>query len=309
MTKKYNPGDEIGPYHIKLVERTFIDNNRHWHGKFLCPYDNKIFESSLPSVATGHRKSCGCQNEQFKYKPGDYLGPNNNIKFIKRTKKLPNGEWKALFQCPYHDNEKVFFEARIRNVVSGTTSSCGCKYIEHAKNIKFDDLTGQQFGKLTVLGDSGKRDKFGRVYWKCKCSCEKQSIVYVIGQSLKTGNTKGCGCIKQSYGEEYIAHYLKNNNIEYEQEYIFKNCVNPKTKTPLRFDFYLSAYNICIEYDGIQHFIYTDKGWNTKQHYEDTIYRDNIKNQYCKEHNIKLIRVPYTKTEREIQEILKQEIV
>lgn len=308
MARKYNPGDEIGPYKIKLVERTFRDKNKHWHGKFLCPYDNNIFESSLPNVATGHTKSCGCQNEQFKYNPGDYLGPKNNIKFIKRTEKLPNGEWKALFQCPYHEKE-VFFEARIRSVVAGNTTSCGCKYLEHAKNINFDDLTGQKFGKLTVLEDSGKRDNAGNIYWKCKCSCEKQTIVYVIGQSLKSGNTKGCGCIKRSYGEEIISHYLDNVNIPYKQEYIVKDCVNPKTSNPLRFDFYLPNYNIYIEYDGEQHFLYTGRGWNTKQHYIETVYRDNIKNQYCKENGITLIRIPYTKTEDEIYEILKQEII
>ena len=307
MTKKYSPGDVIGPYGIILVEITVKDSNKHWHGKFLCPYDNVIFESTLPSVSSGHTKSCGCQNKQFKYYPGDILGPNNNIKFIKRTEKLPSGEWKALFKCPYHE-EEVLFEARIRNGAAGNTTSCGCKSAEHCKNINFDDLTGQKFGKLTVLEDSGKRDKAGNIYWKCQCSCEKESIVYVIGQSLKSGNTKGCGCIKQSYGEEFISNYLSENNIIYEQEYRFDDCINPKTKTVLRFDFYLSAYNCCIEYDGVQHFMYREHGWNTKQHYEDTLYRDRIKNKYCKDNNIKLIRIDYTKTEEEIRAILKQEL-
>lgn len=50
-----------------------------------------------------------------------------------------------------------------------------------------------------------------------------------------------------------------------------------------------------IEYDGIQHFKYTNKGWNTKEHFEKTQKSDKIKNKYALTHNIPLVRIPYTK--------------
>ena len=73
-------------------------------------------------------------------------------------------------------------------------------------------------------------------------------------------------------------------------EKTFETCINPKTKRLLRFDFYVNNQYL-IEFDGIQHFIQS-KNWEPL---EDTQYRDNIKNQWCKENNIPLIRIPYTK--------------
>ena len=55
------------------------------------------------------------------------------------------------------------------------------------------NLVGQKFGKLTVIGDSGQR-KNNHVLWKCKCDCG--NITYVVASSLKSGNTRSCGCIK-----------------------------------------------------------------------------------------------------------------
>ena len=75
------------------------------------------------------------------------------------------------------------------------------------------------------------------------------------------------------------------------QEKTFNDCYNPETNVRLRFDFYLPDYNCCIEYDGIQHF----EGWsNSLLNLRDNKYRDNIKEEYCKNNNIRLIRIPYT---------------
>ena len=80
----------------------------------------------------------------------------------------------------------------------------------------------------------------------------------------------------------------------FEKQKTFDGLKNPETGVKLRFDFYLLDYNCCVEYDGEQHFDCTGYGWNTKDHFEKTQYLDNIKNEYCEQHNIKLIRIPYT---------------
>lgn len=51
------------------------------------------------------------------------------------------------------------------------------------------ELTGQKYGKLTVLRESG-RDKFGKTLWACICECGKE--ITVIGEGLTRGFTKGC---------------------------------------------------------------------------------------------------------------------
>lgn len=57
---------------------------------------------------------------------------------------------------------------------------------------KIKDLTNQHFGKLTVLYDTGVR-KNRQVVWHCKCDCGKECDV--VGQALRTGHTKSCGCL------------------------------------------------------------------------------------------------------------------
>ena len=58
---------------------------------------------------------------------------------------------------------------------------------------KIKDITGQKFGKLTVLSCEGKLDG-KNIYWKCQCECG--NITIKNGNSLRSGNTKSCGCMK-----------------------------------------------------------------------------------------------------------------
>ena len=68
---------------------------------------------------------------------------------------------------------------------------------------------------------------------------------------------------------------------------------------PLPFDFYIPQYNLCIEFDGKQHFIPTDFKSNSTEeeklkYFELVQMRDNIKTDYCKNNNINLLRIKYT---------------
>ncbi|MDY0268822.1 hypothetical protein [Trichloromonas sp.] len=69
----------------------------------------------------------------------------------------------------------------------------------------------------------------------------------------------------------------------------FKDC---RYKYPLPFDLYLSKYNLCIEYDGEQHFK-TKEIWGGKTQLKIIKKRDQIKNEYCKNNNINLLRIKY----------------
>lgn len=85
--------------------------------------------------------------------------------------------------------------------------------------------------------------------WLCKCDCGQTAIVET--SNLTTGNTKSCGCLRESAGELAIKNLLTNLDIEFETQKTFKSCVFKDTSSPARFDFYLPAYNILLEYDGI----------------------------------------------------------
>ena len=128
------------------------------------------------------------------------------------------------------------------------------------------------------------------MYWKCKCDCG--AFTQVINQDLFSGHTQSCGCLR-SKGELKITQILIKNNIPFEREKQFQNCIYSKINTKPRFDFYINN-NYLIEYDGRQHFQSDNIGWNNSENLKQTQLRDNFKNQWCKKNNIPLIRIPYT---------------
>lgn len=101
----------------------------------------------------------------------------------------------------------------------------------------------------------------------------------------------------ESIGEMKIRKYLESKDIEFFQEHWFPDC---RDKNPLPFDFYLPQNNVIIEFDGRQHFCETDY---FSYSFEKTNNHDNIKNKYCLNNGIEMIRIPYTQINR-IDEIL-----
>ena len=70
------------------------------------------------------------------------------------------------------------------------------------------DMTGQRYGRLVVLGYEGTHYSKGfnaHSTWRCKCDCGKEIVV--IGNNLRTGNTKSCGCLVAEKSTERIKKY------------------------------------------------------------------------------------------------------
>lgn len=185
-------------------------------------------------------------------------------------------------------------DVRSSELKRGSVTSCGCKTRERATQFCLKrkiDLTGRRFGKLVVLEDSGERNHEA-IMWLCKCDCG--TIKKVNGTALKSEKIVSCGCIK-SRGEEKISNILKENNIQFTKQKTFDNFLFPDTKKHGYFDFYVDNKYL-IEYDGIQHFNFRENGktWNNEENFIKTVERDTFKNQWCKDNNIPLIRIPYT---------------
>jgi phage antirepressor YoqD-like protein len=102
---------------------------------------------------------------------------------------------------------------------------------------------------------------------------------------------KGCPRCQEPHGEKHIRQWLYEHQIEYVSQKIFNDCRNQR---PLPFDFYLPAYNLCIEYDGEQHFRVVEL-FGGQEGFEQRKQNDEIKNQYCRDNNIHLLRIPYFK--------------
>lgn len=152
------------------------------------------------------------------------------------------------------------------------------------------NLIGEKFGKLTVIELMDESNKFKRRLYKCKCDCGNEIIV--PSSSLTTKHTSSCGCLL-SYYNMYIAQLLDKKEIEYKQEYT----VFMENGKYYRYDFFLPSYNLFIEYDGQQHYMPIHFGnigeEQAKLVLEQVKQHDKIKDQYCKENNINLLRIPY----------------
>lgn len=186
-----------------------------------------------------------------------------------------------------------------RSLINGTSKSCGCLRTEQLieRNIQKGIIPiGTKYGHLTVIEDLGLRQqKRGRRARWSKCRCDCGTIIEVLNNNLKSGGSQSCGCVK-SRGETIIRQILIENNIKFSVQYTFPDLVG-KNGNYYRFDFAIfnndNQLIELIEFDGRQHYTGGEAKWETRENLEAIKQRDQIKNDYCKNHNIKLIRIPY----------------
>lgn len=119
------------------------------------------------------------------------------------------------------------------------------------------------------------------------CGCGEK---FILTQSQFRSGKYRCDTCTKKYSslELKVKSYLEENKINFITQYKYQDCVDI---LPLPFDFYLSDYNVLLEIDGKQHFeplMGGQKGFEIRQKH------DAIKNQYCLNNHIQLIRIPYT---------------
>lgn len=198
------------------------------------------------------------------------------------TKKGKGAYYKCLCSC----GETVIVQGSMLR--SGNSRSCGC--INKERRQQYEDLSGRRFGKLVVLKRVPNKGKGHDTRYLCKCDCG--GLTETARYSLLCGETMSCGCIN-SKGEYRISQILNENNMVFERQKTYEDFRIGRHGIP-KFDFYIPEGNYIIEYDGQQHFMHTNLGWNDKEHFEKVQERDRLKNEYCKKNNIPIIRIPYT---------------
>jgi hypothetical protein len=99
----------------------------------------------------------------------------------------------------------------------------------------------------------------------------------------------GCKACSESKGEKAVAKFLKQNGINFERQYKFKDCRNI---FELPFDFYIPSMRTVIEFDGIQHFQPVEM-FGGVESFEKLKINDNIKIDYCEDNTIDMIRIRY----------------
>jgi hypothetical protein len=136
----------------------------------------------------------------------------------------------------------------------------------------------------------------------CRCLIDNCEWMANPGHLL---NHHGCPeCYQKSRGEIFIKNILKKYNIFFISQHKFNDC---KDKRKLSFDFYLPESNMCIEYQGGQHYKQVDFFGGKKQ-LEDQQRRDEIKRNYCINKNIYLLEIPFWNF-KNIESILYKELL
>lgn len=212
---------------------------------------------------------------------------------IERAENTSRGRAQWLCKCTLcNETIKPVDGAHLRAGRSTACTSCRQKKMSQA-NIK--DETGKDYGFLHVERMATKeecpRERVG-IYWNCTCTkCGRKNVI-IFGDYLRKGDTKSCGCIN-SFNESKICQMLDGVGIKYIQQQQFRGLSSTgRPCDELIFD--IAIYNqntllYLIEFDGIQHFEYG----HFYNNYETTHRNDLIKNKYCFDNNIPLIRIPY----------------
>ena len=221
-----------------------------------------------------------------------------NLIYVSRYSK--NGSSTIRYICPTHSDKGVQ-EIDWNHL---KTCSFGCPYCA-GKNKSTDDFKKEINEKNPDIEIMSEYMGYGTPI-ECKCRiCN--NIWETSVSSLRQGN--GCPKCSSSKGEKRISKFFENNRIKYEPQKTFCEC---RYEQPLKFDFYLSAYNMCIEYDGEGHFMPVDFGGKGYEHamgqFNGILIRDEIKNDYCKTNGITLLRIPYTEFDN-IEQILTDKLM
>lgn len=210
----------------------------------------------------------------------------------------------AYYKCQCSCGNTVVVQGTMLR--SKNTKSCGCYGREKSSEKFFKDLTGQRFGKLTALSraeDLVQENGRHRVRFLCKCDCG--STIITTSSSLVRHETMSCGCLL-SRGEFIISQILSQNKINFEKQKSFSDLRGKTRYSILRYNFYITDENYMIEYDG-QHHFKAGGGWCSEEHVQKTQKRDKLKDDYCRDKGISLIRIPYTHVDNICLEDLKLE--
>lgn len=227
---------------------------------------------------------------------------NDRFEYIDYTHLIKITTTKITIRCKEHDHTFKYFKS-----VHIQTKYGGCIHcLKQYKNfgLKEPDLLIEQFKSV-----HGERYGYDNVVYKLSdikvsITCKRHGDFLQTPASHLSGS--GCPNCKQSNGEKLIQGLLKKMDIKYTSEKSFFGCVNDKTNRLLQFDIYVPEFHTCIEFDGYQHFIPVEK-WGGEDSLKEVQYRDNIKNVYCKNNDINLIRFSYTMDKMEIVDILNNQ--
>jgi very-short-patch-repair endonuclease len=239
-----------------------------------CPKCANEYTSLINSKTTEQfiKESKEIHDDKYDYSLVDYNGSFNKVKLI----------------CSVHG---VFEQTPVSNL-----QGCGCKKCANDNISKLMLSSTKDFIEKSKLIHDDKYNYSLVDYVNAKSKVKIKCKEHGLFEQIPNVHLQGCGCpyCQISKGELKVKQFLSDNNFIYKEQHRFNDC---KNILPLPFDFYLPDYNTCIEYDGEQHF----RRFRFEKNDDKLIKRqkrDKIKTDFCRENNIKLIRIKYTEIKK-----------
>lgn len=295
MLKEKHPNIEI------------LSDFKNLSSKVLCRCKKCGYEWEAVINNLKRNNGCPCCNDRFNWDTNSF---NNFI--IKNKKEFEIlGEYKGYY-------EKILTKCKRCGTIWEPTPvglihdnyccpTCTSKIMSEKHTLSYEEFIERMDKIKTIKVIGGKYENAQSIM---KFKCLKCGHIWEAKASLISREFNGCPHCNISKGENKIEEFLKENKINFIPQKKFKNCKDIKV---LPFDFYLPNYNMCIEFDGKQHFLPTSfKGEHAteKEKWEKlriTKFHDKIKEGFCVFNNIKLIRISYLEFNK-IEDILKKEL-
>lgn len=255
----------------------------HKKVKIIC-----TIHGEFEQTPSHHLRGGGCPKCKFDKLSSLYSRDQNE--FINLSKKIHNNKYdyslvnyknditKIKIICPIHGE---FKQTPNKHLMGRGCQKCGGTSLktteEFIKDCKKIHNNKYDYSLVNYINGSTR----------VKIICSKHGIFNK--KPTKHLGGQGCPKCKESNGESKIRRLLEEKGINYNFQKAFEDCVYDK---PLKFDFYIPKKNIAIEFDGIQHFEPIEF-FGGKKRFKVQQEVDKIKTNYCKDNNIKLIRISY----------------
>ncbi len=273
-------------YDYSLVEyiksRIKVKIRCYKHGIFKQTPNKHLMEQGCPKCARELKHYNELTTESFIAKAKEIHGDKYDYSLVEYKK----SRFKVKIICHKHG---IFEQTPNNHLMKMKCIKCA-----NEENGDKRRLTIQEFISRSIKVHGNKYDysvsKYVDTHTKIKIKCP----IHGIFKQLPLAHAprgQGCPRCDESHGERAVALFLDSNKIKYKRQKYFKGC---KNKRFLYFDFYIPSLNTLIEYDGRQHF-YPSEYFGGIPAFNLLKKLDAIKNKFCKDKGINLIRISYKK--------------
>lgn len=293
--------DNVGQRFGKLVVLEMLyginEKSREAYCRCICDCGKDTIKPAY-GLRSGKIVSCGCDSIErvIQSHRKDYTGQRFGKLVVQEMLYETGGKTKARCLCDC-GNETIVIATQLPN---GKTKSCGCLQKEAASQTNTKDFTGFVSEYGVELLRPTRKVFHGTWKWECRCGNCGQ-LFEALPAAVMSGHTTSCGCAVQSAGERLVKDLLAEMQLSFEPQAKFEGCENQKA---LRFDFHVPSANTVIEVNGKQHYEPVEF-FGGQAGLEDTQKRDKIKADYCAEHGISLLILPYTMSNTEIRQAIQ----